>query len=261
MKVNTTKAKILRGEMVVGLALDSADPIMVEYAALAGLDFVRIDLEHGPATLSDLEHLARAAEAADLTPTARLAVNRPEIVTQVLNRGMTGLTFPHISTAEDAAAAVRSAKFAPEGDRAITTPGGRGMHARWALGVPADDAYAFANRETIVTCLIEDPIGVENVEKIAAVPGVDLITFGAGDMSATTGHIGDFNHSDVRALILDGIRRARAAGKPVGISVGNRSMERAAAFIDAGVTVVQLLPAPLIVDGVARMLDELAIRR
>ncbi|WP_162606096.1 HpcH/HpaI aldolase family protein [Jiangella aurantiaca] len=257
MRVNTMKAKVLRGEMVFGLAMDSADPIMVEYAAMAGLDFVRIDCEHGPATLGDLEHLARAAEAADVTPTARLAANRPDVVTQVLNRGFAGLTFPHIATAEDAAAAVRSAKFAPDGDRAITSPAGRGMHARWSLGVPAEDAFAFANRETLVTCLIEDPAGVENVEAIAAVPGVDLITFGAGDLSATAGHIGDFNHPDVRALIRDGIRRARAAGKPVGISVGSKSMERAEEFIAAGVTVVQLLPAPLLVDAVARMRDAL----
>ncbi|GAA0983184.1 hypothetical protein GCM10009555_054460 [Acrocarpospora macrocephala] len=253
MKVNAMKAKILRGEAVFGLALDTPDPIMVEYAALAGLDFIRIDCEHGPVTLENIEHTVRAAEAADITPTARIAVNRPDMVTQILNRGVAGITFSHISTAEDAAAAVRSMKFAPDGDRAITSSGGRGMHARWALGVPADEAYAFANRETLVTCLIEDPIGVENVEAIAAVPGVDVITFGAGDLSATTGHIGDSSHEKVHEMMRDGMRRARAAGKPVGVSVGNKSMERAAEFIDAGVRVIQLMPAPLIVNGVAAM--------
>ena len=62
MKANTMKAKILRGEMVFGLGLDAPDPMMVEYAAIAGLDFVRIDCEQGPFTLESVEHAVRAAD-------------------------------------------------------------------------------------------------------------------------------------------------------------------------------------------------------
>lgn len=137
MKKNTIKEKILRDEMVFGLGLDSPDPMMVEYAALAGLDFVRFDCEQGPYTLESIEHEVRAAEAADVVATARLSGLKPDLVVQLLNRGVTGLTFPRTQTADDAVAAVRSTKFAPEGDRTLTSPAGNGTHARWVLGLDA----------------------------------------------------------------------------------------------------------------------------
>lgn len=257
MKQNTTKAKILAGEVVFGLGLDGADPLMVEYAALAGLDFVRIDCEQGPSTLESIEHMVRAAEAAGVTPTARVPVNRPEVIVQLLNRGVAGLTFPHISTVADAELAVRHAKFAPEGIRTVTEPHGGGMFARWSLGLPAEDPFGFANRETMVFCLIEDVEGLRNIEEIAAVPGVDVITFGIADLSSSMGLLGEFEHADVRAAMHDGIRRARAAGKRVGLSVGARNNDRVEECIELGVTVIQMLPAPLFIDAVARRRDDM----
>lgn len=252
MKKNTMKEKILRGDMVFGLGMDTPDPMMVEYAAMAGLDFVRFDCEQGPYTLESIEHATRSAEAAEITATARLSGLQPELVVQVLNRGVAGLTFAHVQTAADAVAAVRSVKFAPEGDRTLTSPGGHGMHARWTIGLDMENAFAFANRETLVACCIEDPIGMTNVEEIAAVPGIDVITFGPNDISATIGHTGNTTHPDVRKAICDGIQRATASGKAVGISVGSRTAEWAADYVEAGARVLQFLPAPLIIDAVAR---------
>lgn len=259
MKKNTMKEKILRDDMVFGLGMDSPDPMMVEYAAMAGLDFVRFDCEQGPYTLESIEHAVRSAEAADIIPTARLSGLEPGLVTQLLNRGVSGLTFPHTRTAHDAAAAVRSVKFAPEGDRTPTSPSGHGMHARWSLGLDAHGIFEFANRETLVVCLIEDPIGLSNIPEIAAVPGVDVITFGPNDISATIGYTGDTNHPEVRKVVRDGIKQARAAGKAAGISVGSRTAEWAADYVEAGVRVLQFLPAPLIIDAVARTRADLGV--
>lgn len=257
MKKNVMKEKILRGEVVFGMGLDTPDPMMVEYAAMAGLDWVRFDLEQGPWSLEGLEHAVRSAEAAGITPHARLAGIRPDVVTQVLNRGVAALTFPHIQTADDARAAVRAAKFAPEGDRTVTSQKGQGMHARWALGIEAEDAFVFANREILVLCLIEDPIGISNIEEIAAVPGVDVLTLGPGDLSAALGYPGNFAHPEVRRVTTEGVRRATATGKAVGLSVGHKTAEPILEYIEAGVTVLQFLPAPLIIDAVAEAKKQL----
>ncbi|MFE2038870.1 HpcH/HpaI aldolase/citrate lyase family protein [Streptomyces scopuliridis] len=259
MKKNTMKEKIRLGEMVFGLGLDAPDPMMVEYAALAGLDFVRFDCEQGPYTLESIEHAARAAEAADIVPTARIPGIKADFVVQLLNRGVSGLTFAHTQTVRDAAAAVRSVKFAPEGDRTLTSPSGHGMHARWALGLDAQEAFAFANRETLVVCTIEDPTGLANIGEIAAVPGVDVLTFGPNDIAATMGYTGDTTHPEVRKAVREGIKQATAAGKAVGISIGSRSAEWAADYVEAGARVLQFLPAPLMIDAVARARADLGV--
>lgn len=259
MKKNTMKEKILRDEMVFGLGLDTPDPMMVEYAALAGLDFVRFDCEQGPYTLESIEHAVRSAEAAGIIPTARLSGLQPDLVTQLLNRGVSGLTFPHTQTAQDAAAAVRAVKFAPEGDRTFTSPSGHGMHARWALGLDAQEAFEFANRETLVVCLIEDPIGLSNIAEIAAVPGVDVITFGPNDLSAAIGQPGDTTHPELRNALRKGITQVRAEGKAAGISCGSRTAEWAGDYVEAGVRVLQFLPAPLMIDAIERTRAELAV--
>lgn len=170
-----------------------------------------------------------------------------------------GLTFPHTRTAEDAVAAVRTVKFAPEGDRTLTSPAGHGMHARWSLGLDLEDAFEFANRETLVICLIEDPVGLANVSDIAAVPGVDVVTFGPNDISASLGHTGNTMHPEVRSSVREGIVRVRAESKAAGISVGSRSTEWAADYVEAGVRVLQFLPAPLLIDAVERTRSDLGI--
>ncbi|MCL4499389.1 MAG: aldolase/citrate lyase family protein [Chloroflexi bacterium] len=218
MQPNATKAKLLKGELVFGPLLAYPDPSLVELAAEAGMDFVRIDCEHGPMTLETIDNMCRAAEAAGITPMARIPANREEVVLGYMDRGLAGIYFPHISTPEDARAAVRHMKFSPMGERGFS---GRGGNVRWTLGIKEPNAHEFANRETMCVCLVEDMEGFGNIEQIAVVEGVDVVFIGPGDLSQSMGYPGQPNHPEVLKAIEDAVRRVRSVGKAVGITMNN----------------------------------------
>src|SRR5688572_27421016 len=135
---NKTKAKLLNDEAVYGWLINANMPGVVEMAGPAGLDFVFMDCEHVSTAIEDLEDTGRAAALGDVTTLVAVPANQPEIVLRTLDRGMGGLIVPHIHSQEAAEQAVRSARYAPEGDRSA---GG----GRWTLGMKEPNIHAFAN--------------------------------------------------------------------------------------------------------------------
>jgi len=245
MQVNKTKTKLQAGELVFGLVVTSPDPNMVDLAGVAGMDFVRIDCQHGAHTLETVEHMARAAEAGGVTPLARIPNNSAEVIVRHLDRGLAGLIFPRIATVDEARAVVRHTKFAPLGERTYTARGGL---VRWTAGVKDDNEHEFANRETLVICLAEDAEGYRNIEKIAEVPGVDMIMVGHGDLAQSMGHLRTAEGPEVRKVVDDGIRRVRKVGKPVGLTIGSGAdVARQQELIGMGVQMFNIVQGPMIV--------------
>src|SRR5437868_3832272 len=210
MQTNATRAKLLRDEAVYGWIIPANMPAVVEMAGPAGLDFVFIDCEHGSTAIEDLEDLGRAADLAGVTPLVRVPANRPEIILRTLDRGMGGVNVPHIHDKASATLAVRSSRYAPDGDRGNST-------GHWSLGISEPDVYAFANREILVCGMIEDEDGYQNLDDILGVPGLDLIHIGPGDISMSMGLAGQYTHPRVASRVDDIIARSRKAGKFVGL--------------------------------------------
>ncbi|MBI4337610.1 MAG: siderophore biosynthesis protein SbnG [Chloroflexi bacterium] len=229
------------GELAFGLLFSQPDPALAELAGEGGMDFIRLDCEHGPISLESVEHIARASEAAGVDPFAKIAENRPETVLQFLDRGLAGLVFPHVNTAEEAREAVLNTKFPPEGRRGHS---GRDGHVRWTVGVREADVHRFANRETMVMCLVEELEGLRNIEAIAAVPGVDVVLLGPGDLSMALGHHGHMDHPDVTEAVLSGFRRVRRSGKVTGVGMSGRAVKDPRVFyqyVDAGARMFHIL--------------------
>lgn len=213
MRPNATKAKLLRDEAVYGWIVQTPSPYIVELGGLAGLDFVMLDCEHGPISEESLEDLCRAAEVVGVTPLVRVPANRPEVILRTLDRGAAGVIVPHIRTPQDAQEAVRSSRFAPEGERGFAGYIG----ARWTVGVQDPNPFAFANRETLVIGMVEDAEGWHNLDSILAVAGLDAVHVGPGDLSQSLGFIGQPTHPKVQEAIEDIITRTRRAGKIAGL--------------------------------------------
>ena len=208
MRPNKTKAKLMAGQAVIGYILNIPAAALVEVAGQAELDFVVIDCEHGPMNEQTAEEMVRAAEVVDITPLVRVPANRPEVILRYLDRGAAGVVVPHLNTRGDAERAVAAVKFAPEGARGYAT-------GRWTIGT-SGNPFEFANRETLVICMVEEVEGVANLEEILAVPGVDVIHIGAGDLSQTLGVIGQPKHPRVLDLVRQLITRTVAGGKIAG---------------------------------------------
>lgn len=194
---NSLKVKMAAGEVVTGLLNSVPSPWLVEMIGYAGYDFVILDMEHLSVNPESIENMIRAAECAGLTPLVRVPANRPDAITHALDSGAQGIVIPRVSTPEQARQVVNASRYHPLGERGIT--GGR------TTGFGTLDLASYferANREILVVLMIEDQQGVECIDDILKVPGIDWILEGAIDLSQSLGVPGDAQHPNVQAAIL-----------------------------------------------------------
>ncbi len=247
---NRARERLARGQTVLGCFLRYPDASLAELLALQGLDFVVFDGEHGTLDPRACEQLARAVELHGVTPGVRVEENDAASILRYLDAGAQICHVPGVESREDAIRAVRAVKFRPQGDR--------GLSASRASGFGAPNGYpayiAEANRETQVIVHIESAAGVEAAEQIAAVDGVDVLLFGALDLSHDLGRPGDVEHAELVACGERVAAAAAASGKALGAAVGDvravpRWLERGARYV---LTTVESFMTP----GVERFLAE-----
>jgi 4-hydroxy-2-oxoheptanedioate aldolase len=205
----------------------SGSPVMAEIMAGAGLDWLMIDMEHGPVGLSEVQTLLQAAAAYPVTTVVRVPANDAVWIKQVLDLGAQTIMVPMVSHAEEARAAVAHASYPPRGHRGVGNALARS--GRWNR---VDDYLANAAEHTSVIVQIETAEGVENAEAIAAVDGVDGVFVGPSDLAASLGLIGRQTHPDVVAAVQRAFAGVRAAGKPVGVNAFDPAAARG--YVDAG---------------------------
>lgn len=202
LRSNRLRARLAAGERIYGVINSIAAPLLVEMIGYAGFDFVILDLEHVGVNPQTLEDLIRAAECCGLTPLVRVPGVEPGTILRALDAGAQGVVVPRVQDAQQARQAVHAARYHPLGDRGIS--GGRttGFGA-----LPLAEYMALANREIMVVAMIEDSAGVEAIDAIVAVPGIDMVLEGAIDLSQSLGVPAQAQHPSVQ----EAIRRVAAA--------------------------------------------------
>lgn len=196
LRPNAVKAKLAAGEEVHGLFCAIPAPALVEMIGCAGYDLVILDTEHSLVDPQQLENLIRAAEAVGLTPFVRVPEADPGAVLRALDAGALGVVVPHVRRRSDLDAAVRAARYGPEGMRSLN--GGR------VPGFGRIDLVEYvrlANAEIMVVPMIEDAEGVDNLTEILAGGGADLVLEGAADLSQSYGVPWQTRHPLVREAV------------------------------------------------------------
>ncbi|MSU91118.1 aldolase [Rhodobacteraceae bacterium 2CG4] len=175
------KQRIAAQEPLIGTFLKTPHYALVEVLAQTGVDFVVLDAEHGPFTLSEIDSCVLAARAASLPILVRLVEGTPANVLRVLDMGASGIVVPQVSDADQAAAIVRSTRYGEKGRgfAGTTRAGGYGR-------LPAS-ALAEIAMQAVVIVQIEDREGVKNADEIAATPGVDACFVGRADLAMSQG--------------------------------------------------------------------------
>ncbi|MBW2308556.1 MAG: siderophore biosynthesis protein SbnG [Deltaproteobacteria bacterium] len=190
MKTNRVKKLLNSGRLAVGQWVGLCDPAVVEIMALAGYDFVAIDLEHTMFDLQTVENMVRAAEATEITSLVRVSSLDPKMILRIMECGAQGVFLPHVRTADEVKLAVDAAKYWPEGDRGIS---GVTRAARYL----APDFMAHtrvSNEETMIIAMIEEAEAVERIDEILAVDGLDVAFIGPADLARSLGILGRKNH-------------------------------------------------------------------
>lgn len=194
------------GHRKVGMFLGTSSTQLAELAGLVGVDFVFADLEHGYST--DRASVSQLIRTADITRTpviVRVPANNAEDIASVLDAGAIGICVPHVRTREDAERLVAYARYAPTGIRAMSPS----VRAAEYSTVGWDEYWRIANDEIISMAIVEDRVGVSNLDEIASVPGLDALWIGTGDYSQDIGAPLQREHP----ILLDAMQKGLDAAK------------------------------------------------
>ncbi|WP_295550394.1 aldolase/citrate lyase family protein [uncultured Pseudacidovorax sp.] len=208
---NPFRRRLAQPGAPLGTWLMSGAASTAEAMGRAGFDWLLVDLEHVPMDEKDTLAVLQAIAGTDACPVARLAANEAVLFKRALDMGAQTVMVPFVDSADAAARAVSYAKYPPQGVRGFAA-----VHRASGYGTARD--YGQRANDSVFTIIqLETPQAVAALEEIAAVPGVDALFLGPGDLSANMGHIGNIAHPDVQAVIADVAKRCRAVGKPCGI--------------------------------------------
>ena len=177
---NTTKQKLLDGKQVVGGTVFSPDPAMYCAMASAGFDFLWIEMQHSPLTYQEVARMIFACRGSAGMPFIRVPDATESDIQKATDIGAIGVIVPTVDTVEKAEAAVKWTKYPPFGRR---SQGGGQYRELWG-----NDYRQTANDNMMVVIMIETPEGVANAQKIAAVPGIDVIFAASTDLGNFSGH-------------------------------------------------------------------------
>lgn len=179
--------------------------------AAAQSDALIIDMEHGAIDYASAHAMIAAVAGTNCAPLVRVAENDKTLVKRVLDLGAEGIVFPMIRTAEDARQAVASLHYPPKGTRGF---GPFIAHSHEGVGLL--DYYAQVDGTLTCCLLVETRDGVENIEAICAVEGIDIIIPAQFDLSTDLGLSGQFDHPEVQAAVARVEKAVKAAGIPLG---------------------------------------------
>ena len=211
---NTFKQAIASKQSQIGLWLGLANAYSTEICAGAGFDWLLLDGEHSPNTLPSLLAQLQAIAPYSSHPIARVPLGHGDagaaLIKQYLDLGFQTLLVPMVDTPEQAAELVRATRYPPEGIRGMA--GARA--SRWGR---YPNYAKEANAQICLLVQAESQTALDNLEAIAATPGVDGVFIGPADLSASLGHIGNPSHPAVTAAIDGAIHRIVKSGKAAGI--------------------------------------------
>ncbi len=198
-----------QGQIPAVLKINLSDPRVTEIAALSGVDAVWLCTEHVPNDWIGIENQIRAARLHNVDSLVRVARGSYSDYIKPFECDATGIIVPHVGTEEEARQIVEWTRFQPLGKRALD---GGCLDGQFCI-LPMDDYIKHSNTERIVILQIESPEALENVEKIAAVPGFNGFLFGPGDFSHRIGKPGMVNDPVVVAARKRVAAAARKNGK------------------------------------------------
>ena len=186
---NTVKQKLQAGEQVVGGTVYTSDPNIYCSMAYAGFDFLWIEMQHSPLTFNEVAKMIWACKDAPAIPFIRVPSANAGDIQKAADIGALGIILPMVDDVQQARDAVMYAKYPPHGKRSR----GGGQYGFWS-----EDYRATANENMMVVVMIESPAGVDIIDEVAAVEGVDVVFAASGDLGSFTG----WSREDPRYLKL-----------------------------------------------------------
>lgn len=246
MTRNPVRQALLECRRTLGTWIQAGHPAIAEILGSAGFDWIAADMEHTDIDNAQFANLARGMAGRGPVPLARVRENDTLAIRQVLDLGAQGVIVPLVHSAADARRAVEAAKYPPLGVRGYCFS----RMNDWGRDF---DAYAAqANEDIAVVVMIESSEGVDHIDDILAVDGVDGVFVGPYDLSGSCGVPGQTSHEKVHGGCRRVVEACRAAKKSAGLHVVIPTAEHIAAAEDEGFTFIALGVDTVFLDRGAR---------
>src|SRR6266581_4908523 len=198
---NKFKRALAANRTQIGLWMSLTSPFATEVVAGAGFDWILLDMEHSANDLPEIVHHLRAAQG---------GTAEPIMVKRVLDVGAQSLLFPFVQSADEARRAVAATRYPPNGIRGVA-----GLTRANRYGRVKDYAKRVED-ELCILVQVETQQALAEIEAIAAIDGVDGLFIGPADLSASMGHLGNWQRPEIWQAIISGGERIRKAGKAAG---------------------------------------------
>lgn len=246
--LNPFKAALAAGKTQFGCWLGLANTLTTELMGTARFDWLVIDGEHGPNDLRSILAQLQVLAASDSHPVVRVPIGDTYLIKQVLDAGAQTVLVPMVDDAEHARQLVRDVTYPPQGDRGV----GFAL-TRASRFSQIKDYGKTADAQICLLVQIESVKGMAALDDILNIDGIDGVFIGPADLAADMGHMGNALHPDVQSVIMDALKRIRAAGKAPGILSTHDPMTQAA--LDAGAQFVAVGADVLLLSHAAQALS------
>ena len=235
MKVNPLRAGVERGQLQIGTWVNMLrNPAAMTLFKEAGLDFVRLDMEHSSPSIETVADFAVMGRALDLPVMVRPPEANREWITRLLDIGIYNIHCPQVDTPEHAAEIVAASRYTPRGSRGM---GSATSGNDFDVSMPVMDRLKFTNDQVFITVMFESMQSFEHLDEIASMDGIDALTLGPQDLAQDIGVFGTADQAKVidekRTQIVEA---ANKYGKTCAMLVN--SAKQARQWRDAGVLVV-----------------------
>lgn len=233
MKLDVSlKKRIKAGELTLGSWITIGHPNVAEILANAGFDWLVIDIEHNPIDPAMVQTLLLTIQSKGVKAFVRVSKNEEVVIKQVLDAGADGIIVPMVCSKEDAIQAVNYAKYPPIGKRGV------GLARAQQYGRQFEEYKQWVNDGLVVIAQIEHIDGINNLEEIISVPGIDGTIIGPYDLSGSMGMPGEFEKPVVKEALKRYIDVCKAHKFPMGFHVVNADPAKIQEKIDEGYTFV-----------------------
>lgn len=212
---STVRERLKAGDFVLGMTVSTNSVEAAAYAASLGFHFLWAEMEHSPLSLESLRLMVMATRGLPAPVFARVPWAEVWMAKRALDQGVQGVIFPFISTPERATIAAQGCHYPPFGRR------GSGAGLAVATWPAPGNYYDSADANVLVVCVIEESSGVEQIEEIAATPGIDVIFIGVSDLSFSLGLRGRQEEPLLEEAIAKIVAAARKHGKWLGRPAGS----------------------------------------
>ncbi len=240
---NRFKQALLTGQKQVGIWNGIPHSYAAEILAGAGFDWVLIDAEHAPFSIDQIVIQLQAMSRYSAHPIVRLPEGNPSYMKTLMDAGVQSFIIPMVEDLETAQKIVAASRYAPEGIRGVGTALSRA--AQWNR---VNDYFKNANDQMCVIAQIESIKGVEIIDQILEVEGLDVIFIGPADLASTMGYLGNPGHEAVKEKVHYCLERIVSSGKVAGVLTSSEALianyiEKGAKMVGVGLDTIILAKA------------------